>query len=74
MTYWIVKPIINGFELTTIMFGTERELKKYVDMSFRCPVNYGSVSYDIVSKLEQLGFKVYCLPASASETTENKSE
>jgi hypothetical protein len=60
--YWIVRPIINGFELTTIMYGSEESLRIYIENSFKCPINYTDVDYSNVRLLEQLGFKVYCVP------------
>ena len=62
MNYWIVRPIINGFELSIIMYGSEASLKSYIETYFKCPVNYSDVNYERIAVLEQFGFKVYHLP------------
>ena len=73
MQYWIVKPIVNGFETAMIMFGTEAELLKYLQERIKLPSSYNSIPYDAVEAFEKFGFKVYCLPAERviAENTEN---
>ena len=76
MNYWIVRPIINGFELSIIMYGSEVSLKAYIETYFKCPVNYGDVDYSKIAILEQFGFKVYHLPIIEDkvETEETKND
>lgn len=73
MQYWIVKPIVNGFETALLMFGTETELVKYLQERIKMPSSYTSIPYDTVLVFEQFGFKVYCLPAerAVSENMED---
>jgi hypothetical protein len=63
MRYWLLKPILNGFETAMLMFGTESALVEYVKGRINLPVSYSAIDYDTVSHLENLGLKVYCLPA-----------
>ena len=63
MRYWLLKPILNGFETAMLMFGTESALVEYVKSRINLPISYSAIDYDTVSHLENLGLKVYCLPA-----------
>lgn len=63
MSYWMLKPILNGFEAVIICFGTEKMLIEYVKSRINLPISYSQIDYETVSHLENLGMKVYCLPA-----------
>lgn len=63
MSYWMLKPILNGFETVIICFGTEKMLIDYVKSRINLPISYSKIDYETVSHLENLGMKVYCLPA-----------
>lgn len=69
MRYWIVRPVVNGYEMQMIIFGTESAMLDYIKNKIKFPTSYNEISYEIVSALEGIGFKVYC----ASEP-ENKNE
>lgn len=73
MSYFIVRTIVNGFETTFIVFGTESAVREYLSKSFRIPTTYSSIDYNTVKHLEDIGFKVYCAPMS-NDKPESKDE
>ena len=66
--FWIVKPVVNGFETNMIMYGTQEELEQYVRNNIGGQVNYIGISSDIVNPLTTIGMKIYMCPTIEEET------
>lgn len=73
MSYFIARAIVNGFETVFIVFGTENAARDYLNKSFRIPITYSPIDYSTVKHLEDIGFKVYCVPMS-NDKPESKDE
>lgn len=72
--YWVVKPTINGFEFTVIMYGTENELRTYVQQTIPGQVNYMAVNEEVASVFVSNGFKVYMCPMIKDRNEKQKEE
>ena len=72
--YWIVRPTINGFEFTTIMYATENELRSYLQQTMPGQVNYMAITEEAASVFVSNGFKVYMCPMIKDETEKQDEE
>lgn len=71
MKFWLVRPIIRGFELHMIMCGSEDGVKEYVQNQLPYPVAYTDIGEDAVRAFEKAGFKVYYAFDPTTETNKN---
>lgn len=70
--YWIVKPIINGFEFTTIMYGEQDSVRSYIENFIKTPTTFTEISEDIVNALFTIGIKIYAVPAIQRHSNEKE--
>lgn len=68
--YWIVRPTINGFEFTVIMYATETELRQYLQQTMPGQVNYMTLTEEGAAVFVANGFKVYMCPTIKEEVRE----
>lgn len=70
--YWIVRPIINGFETCMCLYGTEEELRQYIQVMLNGVTAYAEATEDIAQMFLRLAMKVYMCPNIIQE--EQKQE
>lgn len=59
---WIVKPVINGFQFQLLVWGTEEEMRSYMEHEFKeCPAYRGATEEE-VDQMSKMGAKVYLAP------------
>lgn len=68
--YWIVRPIINGFETCMCLYGTEEELRQYIQATLNGVTSYAEATEDIAQMFLRLAIKVYMCPNVIKEETE----
>ena len=60
--YWLVRPIVSGFETTMCVYGTEEELREYLQKYLSGITSYAQITEDVAQMLTQLSFKLYMCP------------
>ena len=60
--YFVVRPIINGFEAILLMYGQETDIKKYIEFVLATNCTYSAINKDFARNLFDIGFKVYMCP------------
>ena len=72
--YFVVKPIVNGFETVMIMYGEESDIRNYIKYVMDIPCSYNIINEQFARNLFDIGFKVYMCPSSdmIQSTTENE--
>ena len=63
MTYYLVKPIINGFEAALFFCADNSEsLETYIKRFLNVPVSVSEITEDDFKLFGNSGFKVYAVP------------
>lgn len=60
--YWIVRPIINGFESFALFYGTQDGLISYIKNNIPGTVSYFQISTEIAKSVSNIGMKCYMCP------------
>ena len=74
MSYWLVKPIINGFEMTMVFYSEEESLKEYITNVLGVTTSYRVIEPEIVSALSAMGFKIYSTAPKIAQQTEQTEQ
>ena len=72
--YWLVRPVVAGFETTMCVYGTEEELRDYLQKYLSGITSYAEIPEDIAQMLMSLSFKMYMCPKVQSVQLEPKEE
>lgn len=57
--HWIVKVTRNGFEFKVMLYGTEKELRNYIDTELSDYSGYHGATEKEVEAAKTLGMKIY---------------
>ena len=71
--YWLVKLILGGFETTIGLYGSEAEVRDYIQKNFSGPLGYVELSeQDAVFFMQSIKFYV-CPPVKDAENSVNET-
>ena len=62
MEYFVVKPLINGFECVFFAYGTTDSVKDYMEKVLQAPFTMIKVNEELAQQLFRVGFKIYMCP------------
>ena len=57
--YWLIQLMTNGFESMMLLYGTEEELRNYLDSELPNGYRYHGVTDEEVETLKKFGMKAY---------------
>lgn len=72
--YWLVRPIVSGFETAMCVYGTEEELREYLQKYLSGITSYAQITEDVAQMLTQLSFKIYMCPKVVKQEPEEPEQ
>lgn len=57
--YWLINVLTNGFESMMLLYGTEDELRNYLDSELPGGYRYHGATDEEVEALKKFGMKAY---------------
>lgn len=60
--YWTVKPTIKGFEMVLVVYGTEDDVREYMESEFGYMPGYCGTQEKELEILRGMGAKFYLAP------------